>query len=103
MDYDSKSQTAFSDPLLRCDSCNTLVQSVVVKKRGCCPQCGNRRMRNVQVIQMAEMEQCKVWGIDSAFLALFEEVEELTPPKFDIDTSHPTPEEIAAAEGMGQA
>lgn len=79
MDYDPKSQVEFSDPVVRCDSCQSLIRRETIKDSGCCDSCGNRRVRNVQVIKENEMKQLKEWNIDPQFLALFEAKYKLEP------------------------
>ncbi|MAH47227.1 hypothetical protein CMI37_15490 [Candidatus Pacearchaeota archaeon] len=77
--YDPKAQTAFADPIVRCDSCQALVRRGTIHKLGCCDKCGNRRMRNVLIIKENEMQICKDWDLDADFLALFEETDEIKP------------------------
>ena len=62
------------DPVLRCDSCNKLVQLAVLHKIGVCPLCGNKRMRNVTVLNDVEKKQLETWGMED-FIAEFEVVE----------------------------
>ena len=92
MDYNPKSQVPFSDPVVRCDSCRALILRSSIHTLGLCPKCGNRRIRNVLVLSTEEMFQLKQWGIDPKFIALFEEVEELTPRSSDPD--YQIPEEV---------
>lgn len=73
--YDSKSQEPFSDPVLRCDSCQHVFLREIIHELGCCPECGNRRVRNVLILKPEEMERLKKEGIDPEFLALFEAME----------------------------
>jgi len=89
MDYDPKAQVTFADPVVRCDSCQAVLLCESLSRLGCCGKCGNRRIRNIQVLQPAEMAQCREWGVDPKFLALFEEVEELSPRTADPDTALP--------------
>ena len=79
LNYNPKAQVPFSDPVVTCDSCQELVQRETIKKVGACSACGNRRFRNVLVLNEANMAKCKEWGIDPDFLALFEQVNTLTP------------------------
>jgi len=60
------------EPVLRCDSCQTIVRLETLHKLGNCNKCGNKRMRNVLVLDPDEREQVEKWGFDE-FLALFEE------------------------------
>jgi len=61
------------DPVLRCDSCQGLARLETLHALGCCPGCGNKRMRNVLVLNEDERAQVKAWGIDD-FLTLFRAV-----------------------------
>lgn len=62
----------FDDPVVRCTECQRLVHREEVAEVGCCPGCGNRRMRNVLAMSGEEMSALSVRGIDPDFLALFE-------------------------------
>lgn len=73
--YSYIKQNDFQDPVVRCDSCQALVHRRHVHKMGCCPECGNRRFRNVLTLKEGEMAKLKVEGIDPEFIALFEGVE----------------------------
>ena len=64
----------FTDPVVRCDSCQSLVLREKMLKIGMCTECGNRRMRSVQIMKPEEWQQVKSWGVDPDFIALFEEV-----------------------------
>ena len=64
----------FEDPIIRCDSCQAIFLREKIHKFGCCPECGNRRVRNVLVMKPDEFRKVKEMGIDPEFLALFEEV-----------------------------
>jgi hypothetical protein len=66
---------AFNDPVLRCDSCATLVFKEDLLKVGSCINCGSRKVRNVQIIKPEEMNTMKHRNVDPDFIALFEEVE----------------------------
>lgn len=68
--YDKDAE--FADPVVRCDSCNAVILVETIKKLGMC-KCGNRRIRNVQMLNGEELTQLKNWGVDPDFLALFEE------------------------------
>lgn len=63
---------AFQDPVVRCDGCHKLAKIETIKAVGCCPECGNKRVRNVLVFNSSELEQLKAWNIDPAFIDLFE-------------------------------
>lgn len=69
---------AFSDPVVRCDGCHKLVRIEAIKNVGCCPNCGNKRVRNVLVFNQEELEQLKEWKIDTEFISLFESKQEAT-------------------------
>jgi len=59
------------DPVLRCDSCNVLVRLTTLHSLGSCDKCGNRRVKNVSVMDEKEIAQIKDWGFED-FAALFE-------------------------------
>ena len=69
-------EAEFSDPMLRCDSCAKLVARLSLQELGCCPECGNRRMRNVLAMSESEMDGLINKSIDPAWLKLFQGVEE---------------------------
>lgn len=62
------------DLVLRCDSCQTLLQLETLHKLGSCSKCGNRRMRNVTVFNETEKAQMEEWGLHE-FLKEFEAVQ----------------------------
>ena len=62
---------AFTDLVLRCDSCSRLVLLTQLHELGMCPHCGNRKVRNVLVFNDAEMAWMKKQEIDADFIALF--------------------------------
>lgn len=68
-------QEAFTDPVVRCDSCTKLVKAGLLKKLGACPNCGNKRVRNVTIFNEEEKEQLTEWGFHD-FLKEFEGVED---------------------------
>lgn len=70
--YGAKTQQDFPDPIVRCDSCADIVHRQHIHQFGCCPNCGNRRFRNVLILKETEMEKLRDDGIDPEFLALFE-------------------------------
>lgn len=65
----------FTDPVLRCDSCQKLVKRETLHKVGTCPHCGNKRVRNVNVFSEEEHKQLEEWGFQD-FVAEFEAVDE---------------------------
>ena len=67
----------FTDPVVRCDSCNKLNRRTSVQKQGFCVHCGNRKVRAVNMMTVPELEAVKNWeGIDPNWIALFEVVDE---------------------------
>jgi hypothetical protein len=66
---------SFTDPVVRCTECQLMVTREEVQKHGCCPGCGNRRMRNVLNMSSEERTRLRGMGCED-FLALFEEVSE---------------------------
>lgn len=60
----------FNEPVVRCDSCQRIMQVNILKQLGCCA-CGNRRMRSLTTFTGEELEQMKSWNIDPDFIALF--------------------------------
>lgn len=64
----------FTDPVVRCDSCQVVVRAETIRKLGMCPDCGNRRVKNVLMMKPEEMARCKEWGVDPEWIALFHEV-----------------------------
>ena len=65
----------FTDPVLRCDSCQALVRLGTLHKHGSCIKCGNRRMRNLTVFDEDEKKQMEEWGYRE-FVAEFGVVDE---------------------------
>ena len=63
----------FTDPVLRCDSCHILVKRATLHKLGTCPKCGNKRVRDVTIVNSEERDQLKEWGF-LEFAAQFEAV-----------------------------
>jgi len=55
----------FTDPVLRCDSCQALVRRTTLHKLGSCDKCGNKRMRNLTVFNEDEKAQMEEWGFQS--------------------------------------
>lgn len=62
----------FTDPVLRCDSCQCLVRRETLHKLGSCRECGNKRMRNLTVFNDKEKSQLIEWGFED-FVNQFEE------------------------------
>ena len=65
---------SFTDPVVRCTECQRMIFMDEVHEQGCCPKCGNRRVRNVLVMEPEERDLLKEKG-HHEFLALFEERE----------------------------
>jgi len=63
----------FDDPIVRCCECSEIVTREQIKNHGMC-ECGNRRVRNVNSLNGAEMEKMKENGVDPDFIKLFEGV-----------------------------
>ena len=67
----------FNEPVVICDSCAKVNLTEEMKKMGCCSNCGNRRVRNVQVLSGDNLKLVKQWisdGIcDPEWLQEFEE------------------------------
>ncbi len=53
---------AFTDPVLRCDSCQALMKRETLHKFGACTKCGNKRMRNLTIFNDKEKTQMEEWG-----------------------------------------
>ena len=65
----------FNDPVIRCCDCQALIYRTVLRDKGTCPKCGNRRVRNVLAMSDEEMVALKRDEVDPEFLALFQEKE----------------------------
>lgn len=63
------------DPVLRCDSCNSLVKLTTLHKLGCCPDCGNKRVRSLNIFDETERDKIKEWGYED-FLKEWEAIDE---------------------------
>ncbi len=63
----------FSDPVVRCDSCQAVVKLALLKKIGACSHCGNKRVRNVTVFNEEARALMEEWGFHE-FLNQFEAV-----------------------------
>ena len=64
----------FTEPLVRCDSCQKIVKVDMLKQLGMCV-CGNRRVRSIKTLTPEEMESVRKMEIDPHWIALFEPVE----------------------------
>lgn len=63
----------FTDPVVRCDSCQALLFHEKLCKDGMCEYCGNTRVRNVRAMSGEDMEKLRASGVDPEWIALFEE------------------------------
>lgn len=70
---DSNNNDGFTDPVLRCDSCQALLLLKTLHKFGRCNKCGNKRLRNVTVFNEKEKDLMESWELYD-FLAAFEAV-----------------------------
>jgi hypothetical protein len=61
-----------------------LLLRTTIHELGCCSKCGNKRIKNVRILQIDEMARLKEWNVDPEFIALFEQVE--NPQEFDVDS-----------------
>ena len=66
----------FMDPVVRCDSCQTLLLVAELKEAGACMRCANTRVRNLRGVLISEDCQTLIdWRdegkIDPDFVALF--------------------------------
>ncbi len=66
--------SSFTDPVVRCTECQRMITREEIHEDGCCPECGNRRMRNVLNMSPEERDKLREMGCHE-FLSLFEEVE----------------------------
>jgi hypothetical protein len=64
---------SFDDPVVRCTECQLMITREEIQQHGCCPGCGNRRMRNVLNMSTEERDRLREMGCDE-FLKFFEEV-----------------------------
>jgi len=62
----------FTDPIVRCDGCQALLDHTKLCADGMCGFCSNTRVRNVRALTGEEMEALKGRGVDPEWLALFE-------------------------------
>lgn len=51
----------FSEPVLRCDSCNKVVLLVDLKTAGMCPHCGTTRVNNVRTLTDEDRMTVEKW------------------------------------------
>lgn len=65
----------FTDPVVRCDSCQALIKRETIHQFGSCNKCGNRRIRNLTVFDEVEKKQMEDWGF-GAFTAEFGAIDE---------------------------
>lgn len=66
----------FEDPVVRCDSCQTLLLCTELRKLGRCAKCGGHKVRNVFSFSEGEWKIMKEeWQVDPEFLKLFEPIE----------------------------
>lgn len=65
----------FKEPVLRCDSCSSLVLASTLREVGMCPRCGNTRVRNARTMNDDDMAKAKEWVsqglLDPDWLHLF--------------------------------
>uniref|UniRef100_A0A6M3K6D2 Uncharacterized protein n=2 Tax=viral metagenome TaxID=1070528 RepID=A0A6M3K6D2_9ZZZZ len=62
----------FLDPVVRCDKCNRMVKLDYLKREGCCPDCGNKRVRNLMGFSLLEYLKMRFfWKVDPEFLKTF--------------------------------
>jgi len=71
--FDNADKGEFTDPVVRCDSCQELITRDTVRKIGSCDKCGNKRMRNLTVFNEVEKAQMEEWGFHE-FVAQYKEV-----------------------------
>ncbi len=67
-------EEVFNDPVVRCTDCQRLASREELRKLGMCPDCGNKRFRNVLVLSKKEHDGLEANGVDPDFLAQFEVV-----------------------------
>lgn len=63
------------DPVLRCDSCNKIIELKAIHKLGVCSHCGNKRVRSLTIFDETERDQIKAWGYED-FLKEWEAIDE---------------------------
>lgn len=65
----------FAEPLVMCDSCQTLIFVKTLHEVGMCPECGAVKVRNIRSLQGDKLEQVKKWvadgKLDPDWFALF--------------------------------
>lgn len=65
---------SFTDPVVRCVDCASLITRQDVQKFGMCPNCGCKRVKNVLIMNDKEINELKEKNISPEFIALFEPV-----------------------------
>lgn len=69
----------FNDPVVRCDSCQTLLLRADIQTHGMCKHCGHTRVRNLRSMSEGDWARLQAWveagKIDADFLKVFEGVE----------------------------
>lgn len=63
--YENQDPEPFTDPVVRCDSCQALIKRETLYKLGNCDKCGNKRVRNLTVFNDEERDQMIEWGFQS--------------------------------------
>lgn len=61
----------FTDPALRCDSCNKIVLKGTITALGLCNHCGNKRFRPVDTVNNNEICQIVNMPGGEEFISLF--------------------------------
>ena len=64
----------FTDPIVRCDSCNKIILVSKLKEMGAC-LCGSRKVKNLRGFDDTEQALMVRWGVDPDFMALFEGID----------------------------
>ena len=65
----------FDDPVVRCCDCQRIIFRAEIARYGGCPECGNKRIRNILTLKPIEMQMLRDKQIDENFLKLFEAIE----------------------------
>ena len=65
----------FTDPVVRCDSCNKLILVETVTKIGKCPHCGRPKFWKVRTFSPQEKAWMLDMDVDPDFLKLFEAID----------------------------
>ena len=65
----------FSDPVVICDSCQTLLLVAELNRLGMCEKCGNTRVRNLRILTDEDQKTLEAWRaegkVDQEFLDIF--------------------------------